>query len=187
MRSLSILDIQMPNINGKDIAKKIRQKNMNAMIIFLSSFSKYVFEGYELGIFRYILKKNVYEMLPKALNDAIKIVKMEEKEKYIIQTKTRFETIYLKDIIYIYRESKDGIFVTRNGNIKFRKSLTEIYHDLNELEFVFINRGEIVNIYYILKLDGDMVIMKNGVKLFISQSHLKNVKKSINEYWSKIL
>ena len=51
-----IMDIQMKIINGMDTARKIREFDQNLEIIFMTSFSEFMQEGYEVKAYRYILK-----------------------------------------------------------------------------------------------------------------------------------
>ena len=44
---------------------------------------------------------------------------------------------------------------------------------MNAPEFIFIDRGYIVNLIQIMKISGSMVILKNGEQLPVSRSHLQ--------------
>ncbi|MFR7383482.1 MAG: LytR/AlgR family response regulator transcription factor [Anaerostipes sp.] len=50
------LDIDMPDISGLEIARKLRQKNLDIILIFISAHEQYVFESIEYNPFRYIRK-----------------------------------------------------------------------------------------------------------------------------------
>ena len=54
---------------------------------------------------------------------------------------------------------------------------------LNAPEFIFIDRGYIVNIVQIMKVSDSIAILKNGDQLPISRSHLQEVKRQINQFW----
>lgn len=69
------------------------------------------------------------------------------------------------------------------GISKVRKSLQQVFDELNTPEFIFIDRGYIVNIIQIMKISGSTAILKNGEQLPISRSHLQQVKQKINEFW----
>lgn len=66
---------------------------------------------------------------------------------------------------------------------KVRKSLGQVYEELGAEEFIYIDRGCIVNMIHIMQVKDGMVILKNGVSLPISRSHLQEVKERINMYW----
>ena len=53
---LLLLDIDMDGMDGMALAKEIREKDQKLPIVFLTNRSEYVFEGYEVGALRYLLK-----------------------------------------------------------------------------------------------------------------------------------
>ena len=50
-------------------------------------------------------------------------------------------------------------------------------------EFIFIDRGCIVNMIHVMQVKDGSVILKNGAALPISRSHLQEAKAQINAYW----
>ena len=64
-----------------------------------------------------------------------------------------------------------------------RKSLQQVFEELDAPEFIFIDRGYIVNIIQIMKINDRIAILKNGEQLPISRSHLQEVKRQINQFW----
>ena len=74
------LDIKMKTVNGVDCAKHLRDLGVEALIVFVTSSAEYVFSGYEVKAFRYILKtdlvnarkiKSVSKDSAELLNDEI--------------------------------------------------------------------------------------------------------------------
>ena len=66
---------------------------------------------------------------------------------------------------------------------KVRKSLQQVYEELDAEEFIFIDRGCIVNLIHIMQVRDGMVVLKNGRSLPISRAHLQDVKRQLNRYW----
>ena len=64
-----------------------------------------------------------------------------------------------------------------------RKSLGQVYEELGAEEFIYIDRGCIVNMIQILQVKEGAAVLNNGVSLPISRSHLQEVKEKINRYW----
>ena len=58
-----------------------------------------------------------------------------------------------------------------------------MFDELDTPEFIFIDRGYIVNIIQIMKISDVMAVLKNGEQLPISRSHLQEVKRQINQFW----
>lgn len=54
---------------------------------------------------------------------------------------------------------------------------------MDDEEFIYIDRGCIVNLIHIMQVKEGMAVLKNGASLPISLSHLQDVKDQINAYW----
>lgn len=180
---LILLDIEMPGISGMEIPQKIKGFLPNVRIIFVTSHVEYAIDAFELSIFRYVPKTNLDMKLTAAVIDAAKLIELEAGQEYTIQTANRMEKIPYKDIFYIRRDGKNASIVSSTGISKVRKSLQQIFEELNAPEFIFIDRGYIVNIVQIMKISDSIAILKNGEQLPISRSHLQDTKRQINQFW----
>lgn len=180
---LILLDIEMPDVTGMELSEKIKPYLPNVKIIFITSHVEYAIDAFELSIFRYVPKNNLKVKLTAAVTDAAKLIELEAGQEYIIQTTNRLEKIPYKDIFYIQRDGKNVSIVSSAGTSKVRKSLQQVFNELNTSEFIFIDRGHIVNIIQIMKVSDGMAVLKNGEQLPISRSHLQEVKRQINQFW----
>ena len=75
-----LLDVDMPNISGLEVAKILRETNEDIIIIFISSYEKYVFDSFEYNPFRYIRKNRIKEELSIALKSAYALYKKKRKK-----------------------------------------------------------------------------------------------------------
>ena len=180
---LILLDIEMPGISGMEIPQQIKGFLPNVRIIFVTSHTEYAIDAFELSIFRYVPKNNLEAKLSAAVIDAAKLIDLEAGQEYTIQTINRMEKIPFKDIFYVQRDGKNANIVSSSGTAKVRKSLQQLFAELNTPEFIFIDRGCIVNIIHIMKISDGIVVLKNGEQLPISRSHLQEVKQKINQFW----
>ena len=73
------------------------------------------------------------------------------------------------------------------GESRIRKSLKEVFDELDSEDFIFIDRGCIVNIIHVMQIKNSMAIMKNGISLPVSRSNLQSVKERINEFWGSVI
>lgn len=128
-------------------------------------------------------KADIDKRLITAIHDAIKLIELEEGNVYMIQTNSRLEKIPYREIYYIKRDGKNASITTASGISKVRKSLQQVYSELETDEFIFIDRGCIANIIHIMQIKDGMAVLKNGETLPISRSHLQEVKELINHYW----
>lgn len=180
---LILLDIEMPGSSGMEIAERIKPFLPNVKIIFITSHIEYAIDAFELSIFRYVPKDDREKRLKAAIGDAIKLIELEEGKVYTIHTNSRLEKIPFKEIYYIERDGKNASIISARGSSRVRRSLQQVYEELASDEFIYIDRGCIVNIIHIMQVKEGMAVLKNGVSLPISRSHLQGVKEQINTYW----
>ena len=180
---LILLDIEMPGHDGMEMAGKLKPYLPNVKIIFITSHIEYAIDAFELSIFRYVPKDNREAKLPQAVRDAVRLITLEGGKFYTIQSGSRMEKIPYKDIMYIQREGKNAEIYDGNEIKKVRRSLQQIFDELSSEEFIFTDRGCIVNIIHVMQVKDGEAIMKNGEHLPISRSHLQDVKLKINSYW----
>ena len=180
---LILLDIEMPGSTGMELAGKIRPFLPDVKIIFITSHVEYAIDAFELSIFRYVPKDDIARRLPGAIRDAIRLIELEEGQFYTIQTNSRLEKIPYKEILFIERDGKNASIATVGGAARVRKSLQQVYEELAAEEFIFIDRGCIVNMIHVTQVKEGTAVLKNGAALPISRSHLQEVKAQINAYW----
>ncbi|MDE7204723.1 MAG: LytTR family DNA-binding domain-containing protein [Lachnospiraceae bacterium] len=181
---LLLLDIEMPDVNGMELSKKIKPFLPNIKVIFITSHMEYAIDAFELSIFRYVPKNDLGKRLKTAVADAARLIELEAGKEYIIQAAGRMEKIPYRDIFYIQRDGGKNAAIYSNAGIsKVRKSLQQVFEELDAPEFIFIDRGCIVNIIQIMKVADGMAFLKNGEVMPVSRAHLQVVKQQINRFW----
>lgn len=179
------LDIEMDKLNGMDAASQIRKSDSGCLIIFLTSHLEYAVDAFEISAFRYIPKTQIEDRLENDLAAALQEIQENKQKYYISHSHKSLEKIYYKDILYIQKHGKNAVIYTRNQAIvKIRKTLSDLFLELNSDEFIFTDRGCIVNIIHIMKIEDDMIFLRNGEKIYISKSNVKTVKLKTAMYWS---
>ena len=180
---LILLDIEMPGSTGMELAQRIKPFLPEVRIIFITSHIEYAIDAFELSIFRYVPKSDLDRRLPGAVTDALRLILLEDGKVYTICTNSRLEKIPYRDIFYIERDGKYASITAAGGVYKVRRSLQQVYEELGAEEFLYIDRGCIVNMIHIMQVKDGQAVLKNGVSLPVSRSHLQGVKEQINAYW----
>ena len=185
---LILTDIQMPHINGMELASNIRKHLPNALIIFITAHSKYALDAFELSIFRYIDKENIPKKLPFAIMDALKMIHLQENQYYLLSYNRMQRKILLKDIVYIQREGKNSVFYLANQEtLKERKSLLPIMEKLNNSDFLFVDRGTIVNLIHIISIHDTTIVLDNEHSILASTPRMKELKFQLQKLWRDLL
>lgn len=184
-----LLDIELPQMNGLELAKQIRAIQENAYIIFLTAYANFALASYDIHIraYQYILKDEAEKRLPETLEKINSEMLEKETEFYVIKTSYRYEKIRIFDIVYIYKEGKNSVFVTADKEYKERIALKEVMPLLSRKEFIFFDNGRIINIRHINSVGKDKVVLNNGTELYASYINIKKIKEKIVSYWSGVL
>lgn len=184
---LFLLDIEMKSdkLDGLMIAEKIREINPNALIIFVTSHLKYTINAFKVKAFRYVPKDEMEGKLPEALEESYQEIENRKGAFYSIETITKYMKLYYPNIYYIHKIGKYSIIVSSLGEYKVRKSLAVVYKELESLEFIFVERGFIVNVTHIDRMEDEKIFLDNGEVLKVSRLQVHFVKEKIAEYWSE--
>ena len=154
-----------------------------SLIVFLTAYPQYAIEGYSAKAYQYILKDEWEKKLDMTLKNIQKEIQSRMEPSYRITVSTKLEKVPVKDIYYLYKSGKNVVFQTRNGESTIRKTLSEVYEELPEKEFIYVDRSFIVNIEHVMKLKNKEIYMSNGEIISVSKPQLERVKKQINAYW----
>jgi len=176
------LDIEM-DINGLKVAKEIRQLYLEPYIVFVTSYIQYSIRGYEYNAYRYIIKDEIEEKLPQVLELMHGQLENKVSRQYIIESASRIEKIDYINLYYIYVKGKYTYLHTCNRTTRTRKTLRNVFEELNANEFIYANKSYVVNLQHIMQLVDKSVIMRDGQEIPLSIPQFKNVKKAISHYW----
>lgn len=184
---LLFLDIEMPETDGMNLAAAARNHLPLALIVFITSHTKYAVKAYELSVFRYIPKSELEACLPLALKDACQLLKRNSADTYVIESPRRIRKIAVDDIRYIYKEQKYAVIVLKDEEIAVRKSLEQVLGELCSPEkeggFLMVERGYIVNLFHVDRMEEQQIYLDDGTVIPVSRRNQKEVRAAVAAYW----
>lgn len=176
--SVFFLDIQMKEMNGLEVAKKLRKEGYQGSIIFLTAFREYVFQGYEVRAMNYLLKPVKEEPLFLCLNE---IAKNLSGNSYLYRYKQNIMSIPYKDILSFSSSLHYIDILTVSDHFCQYTTLNNIIEYL-PLEFIRIHKSCIVNMAHIYKISGTTVVLSNRMTTQIGRSYMKSVIAAFTAY-----
>jgi len=188
---LLLLDIDMEGLDGMELARKVRESDSKIPIVFLTNRREYVFEGYEVNAFRYLLKPMDFPKLFLLLNE---ISKQHLAKKFYIIEKQDGETVKidLDDIYYIEASGHYVNVYLQGKEYRFKKSLQELAdviqinrESLIQAGFVYTHRSYLVHLKYVERVQKAECIMENKRMVPISRSAYKGVNEAFIKYYHK--
>ena len=171
-----LLDIEMGKMDGVTLARKIRSSNKSVQIIFITGYSDYIAEGYEVEALHYLMKplkeEKLYNVLERAL---LKVIQNEK--SIVLNLSDEIVRIPLHEILYIDVD-RNYITVHANKDYIIKKTLSEIEKELDE-RFFRIGRSAIVNLKFINRVTKQDVYLSNGVTLQLPRGIYEALNRAI--------
>ena len=183
---LFLLDIEMPEIHGMELAKEICERIPSAKIIFITSHPEYAITAYEYSVFRYIQKTMLHEKLFLALEDYYKLYALEKKEYYMIEIKNYLEKIPYRSIFYILKRGKYSVmYLEGERTVSVRKPLKQVFEELGQEYFYFADRGCIINLANVVGMDTGKILFPEQQNVTINKTNWIEFKESLLSFWGK--
>lgn len=178
---LYIICIELPGLNGLDLAKEIRKDDEKALFVFLAIHSEYVMEVFDVITFDYILKPITEEKLESTLSKAMRHLDMTKRDFVFKYRKDHFR-ISCDDIFYFEKNGRQVMIHTMHEIYKANMTIKELWEQLDQRVFAHIHMSYIVNLGRIMSIEGNEAILDNKKHLLIARSHKQELKEKYAEY-----
>lgn len=171
---LYILYIEMPGMNGLKLAKSIREKDSRALFVFLTSYTRYMKDVFDVVTFDFIEKPISDEKLLQILERAATYLNITSQHFSFGYRASRYSLKYDR-ILYIEKKGRQALIHTFEDVYKTNMTLEEIWKQLNPKSFVHIHSSYIINLYNLDRKDNEIAIMRNGEKLHITKGYRREL------------
>lgn len=181
---LLFIDINMPDITGLDLVRSLTKK---PMVIFVTAYKNFAFEGFELQALDYLLKPIDFKRFSAAVNKAIDYHKYKNSdnsssdESIYVYSEYRMIKVELKDIEYIESmEDYIKIYLTSAPKpVLTLMTLKKMLEKLPTSSFRRIHRSYIVALKKIKAIHNRKVKLVNA-ELTVSDSYSDFIKEWSN-------
>lgn len=183
------LDIEMKHSNGIEIAQKIRERDMNVPIVYITGYVDYWRRAFKVHAFGFITKPFNKNEIHDVMDDYFAAIRDASGETITLPTDGGAACFKLNEIYYFMFEAKKKVYVhTVNGRTLVRENLTNIYERLDKTQFYQTRRDCIVSLKYVQKLQNEFVIvMKDGTMLPLAQKKKEEFMAKLSKEFVKKL
>lgn len=166
---LLFLDVEMKGLNGMETAEKIRTFDEQIMIVFVTGYSDYVFDGYHVGALDYLVKPVSEEKLRQLIGRARTKSAQEESHTFSLKNMDGTWRFRFSDILYFYSDRRKVILVTAKGEYPFYARLDEVERKLAS-DFIRVHQRYLINPANVDYLGSESITI-NGQQLPCSRKY----------------
>lgn len=178
---LYVLDIELKDIHGLDVAKEIKRINPNAILIINSKRNDLVFESFKFGVF-FFIRKDHFEIDMSFAQERLNQHFIESKKYYSYQTKQCVMNIPYQDIVYVEKIGYHIEIHLNDGEVlQENKSLKEFSNYIQSQIFIPCHQSFYVNLSYVKKLENNDFVLSD-CRIPISRRYMKQVKEAYIHY-----
>ena len=181
---LLFLDVEMADMNGMETAHNIRKFNRELLIVFVTGYADYVFDGYSVGALDYLMKPVDMDKLRHTVKRVRELQLREQEEMYTLRNTEGTYRFRIRDILYFYSDRRQVVLVCSQsgGELReygFYQKLNQVEEELRlrkersaEYSFVRIHQRYLVNAVRVEHMDASHVAV-GGRELPVSRA-MKN-------------
>ena len=176
-----LLDIEMGQKNGIELAREVREGNDTVQLVFITGFPDFVMEGYEVSALHYLMKPVAEEKLYAVLARAVKNLTKAE-QVLLFQIEGESVRISASEILVVEAFAHSVSLQTTNGSYKVNMSISEIAKTLDE-GFVRCHRSYVVNLKHVGRITRTAVVLDNGTEVPLSRNSYQSVNQAFISYY----
>lgn len=185
------LDVEMPNMSGMDLARKIRKTRTDIIIIFCTNYQQFAVNGYEVGAFGFIVKPIQQYAFRFYLNKAFSLLQHDSEGCLHLKIVGGQKVINIKDLTYVEVRQHNMIYhvVDSSGDVEeevvqVRGTMQTVEKQLFSYDFKRCSVSYLVNLNAVQSISGNDVYLKKTV-LPISRNRKKKFISEFMAFLSK--
>lgn len=169
-----LLDIQMADMNGMELAREIRRRNERAVLLFITGVSDFVYDGFNLGAINYLLKPVRRDRLEQCLDRAAAQLRRWE-DVCTFQLERETYRIAKRQIRYVESDGHYLNVVCDGRRLRLKKSMKEMEAELSDEGFCRIGRSYILNLDAVERITSKEVEMLGGDRIPVPRGKYREI------------
>ena len=176
------LDIDMPNLNGFEVAKVICKEYSHIKIIFMSAYDNFVYSTFNYSPFAYLRKSHIADELPDVIKRIVDKAREENAQLSVISTEG-LKIIKMASIVYVEScRNYSRIHLVDGKEYVCRGSLSSYEEKLAKYDFFRIHSAYLVNLAHVERILNSANVLVKGFELPIAQKRSQEFRKAYMAY-----
>ena len=178
---LLFLDVEMRWSNGIDVARAIRERDKDLVILFVSRIAQYAIEGYSVDALDYLLKPVGYEEFSVKLRKALRHIESHRAYRIRLSQGGDYRWVSTDELRYVEVFGHNLIYHTRDGEFRTTDTIGAATEQLRPYRFLQCSRFCLVNPRYVTGVDGNTLLLGQD-RIPISRRRRKELVEALLRY-----
>lgn len=174
-----LLDIEMKNLSGIDLAKVLRQKGCRGEIIFITSHFEFYGEGYEVDALHYLLKPIAADKLSAVLTKAAGRLTLAP-PSVIFQADGETVKLWEADILYIEAFLHYIVIYTKTQEYKLKENLS-FFADRLSADFYRPHRSYLISLKQVTRIGRTAVVLDDRIEIPLARGKYDDINRAFIE------
>ncbi len=176
-----LMDIQMEFMNGMEAARRIRERDRDVIILFITNRTDYALQGYQVDALDYVIKPVTYFAFADRLERALDRISRRDFRPVVLNLSSGILRLSPGAIYYIEGDRHNLIYHTSQGEISVRERMQDVEETLKESGFYRIHKGYLVNLAHVDEIRGNECMIR-GRSLPVSRTKRNDFMKVLMQY-----
>lgn len=179
-----LLDVEMGKLSGMDLARQIRAQDSCVQIVFITGYSDFMAQGYDVSALHYLMKPVKPGKFEEVLSRAADLCRQER--PFLLVTSER-ETIrvFFDDIYYAESQGHYMLLCTREAQYRVRLTVSGLLEQLDQ-GFYRCGRSFVVNLRHVCRITKSEVFLDNHSSLPLGRGQYDEINKTMISYLRSI-
>ncbi len=180
-----LLDIELPEMNGMRAAERLREKDRDVIIVFVTNMRQYAVAGYSVSALDYIVKPINYFEFEKLMKKVRRVTDARRERDVVLKNAGSVQRISSSQIRYVEVYHHKLIFHMESGMLESWGSLKEVEDMVPKAMFFRCNNCFLVNFKYVDAIEKEEVVL-GADRLRISHLRKKDFMREFTQYLGKM-
>jgi DNA-binding LytR/AlgR family response regulator len=177
-----LLDIQMGGLDGVELAKKLRLEEDLLQIVFVTGFSDFMAQGYDVAALHYLIKPVDSDKLFPVLDRAVKNLQ-QHKKSVLFSSGADTLKLYIADICYVEAFVHSVEIHTQKTSYTIKMGISQVEKLLQQASFFRSHRSYLVNLRWIKCISKKAIVLDTNQEIPLSRRLYNEANQAFIQYF----
>ena len=160
---LIFMGMDLPGIDGMETAKRLRKRDADVVLIFVTELARQAIRGYEVDALDFLMKPLNYYAFSLKMDKGIRRLQQRSTDVIMLKTTTGIHRLEVRQIYYLETSNRLLLYHTSSGTYSVRSTMQSAQQELEKYHFEKCNQCYLVNLQHVTDVQDDTVTVAGEV------------------------